>query len=167
MWLLALIPIAAVATYLFAESRKPATAKAPAPSPSPFPAASPAQPSFNPAASFPVPGSVIPAGGGINPILSGPANFNPTVDGHGTGLIPEVASASQTSGVDPGILAQMAAQAASLAQGGASGGGVAGAAASAETTRIAIMEALNTPEGARTPEQIALLLAVGSLPVLG
>ena len=43
---------------------------------------------------------------------------------------------------------------------------VATATKAAEAVRIQIINALNTPEGDRTPEQLALLSSVAALPVL-
>lgn len=65
-----------------------------------------------------------------------------TVDGHGTGVVLEGQKGIVSSSVkSPETFA-------------------------AETVKLQIVEALNTPQGDRTPEQLALLLGVAGLPTV-
>ncbi len=112
------------------------------------------------------------------PLDAGPSNIK--VDGHGTGLIAEPLDLGDVDDPnfltgDPAALALAAKKraievaaanaAASMVKQQQSPEAVGQAAgAAAELLKIQIMEALNTPEGARTPEMTALLLGLGELP---
>ncbi len=82
-----------------------------------------------------------------------PGNPNTKVDGHGTGLQVEDPSLIRPPAIPGG-------------QPTSSTGDFAAAAAAANKMQDEIIIALNTPEGDRTPEQLALLIGVASLPTL-
>ncbi len=137
MYTLLLIPIAAGIGFLIAK-----TVSAPTSKDAPLPSTQAPTPA-------PIP---LAAGTVINQTVDGkgtgliPGNINQTVDGKGTGIIPEPTASA-------------AAQAANIVASQQNP-----AAAAAEVIKLQIAEALNTPEGDRTPEQLALLIGLGSLP---
>lgn len=158
MWALLLIPAAALAGYVYTQrqpkiSAPSKDAKPPAPSPNTKVDGHGTGLIIPPVAGVPAPPNNLAfPGAGLGLPRAG------TVDGHGTGLL--------TPQADP-IAAAAAAAAAHLAALQSPGASTAAAAAAAEATRMQIITALNTAEGDRTPEQLALLSSIASLPVLG
>jgi hypothetical protein len=93
-----------------------------------------------------------------------------TVDGHGTGVLePDLIAAAAATEAAKAAAAQAAAsQAATIVAERKAPATVADqAATAAEVIRLQTIDALNTPEGDRTPEQLALLLAIAGTGPLG
>lgn len=161
MWAFLLIPAAALAGYLYTQrqpavSVPPKDAKPPAPSPNTKVDGHGTGLIIPPVAGVPAPPAGLPIPGAVLPTLPGTGK----VDGHGTGLLPDLAHRAEMERAANEAAARIAALQ-------APGANVASAAAAAEAVRIQIITALNTAEGDRTPEQLALLASISSLPELG
>ncbi len=162
MWALLLIPAAALGGYLYSQRHPSATASKDAAPPAP--GTGTVDGHGTGVLTGPVAGVPVPPGGTAVPGLG-------TVDGHGTGSLDgdSIAAAAAAALAAQNLASQKAAAdaAARIAQQQNPGAAGAAAGAAAEAVRIQLITALNTPETDRTPEQLALLDSLASLPTLG
>ncbi len=170
MWALLLIPAAALGGYLYSQRNPSPSASKDA---KPLPGTGTVDGHGTGVLTGPVAGVPAPPTGPAVPGLGLGLPGTGNVDGHGTGSIDLAPNALDAAAAAQKVMNEIAAkQAAALAaqqiaQQQGPGGDVAAAAQAAEAIRIQIINALNTPEGDRTPEQLALLSSVAGLPVLG
>lgn len=164
MWYLLAIPAAALAAYLYGQKHPAASKDAiPPGTPGAGPANAPGAPRGTGILDAPVAGVPARPAGTPAPVAGVPSIPAPVappvagvpllVDNHGTGVV----DLTQQQ-------AAAARAAALLVQGGPQGPGKA-AGLAAETVKLQIIDALNTPDGDRTPEQLALLSSLAALPV--